>query len=195
METEKYFIYNELESGGKKRVKRNSITLADAQCLLWWSVSYFRETWLLRFKPPKMVFPSLCCLFWAIYQKLNNMLWIYRREYLLSLRFLTARRKLRLRNSTKTRSNAIRNLAQRAFELRFFTQPAWALTQHDAAISYNTYSWSNTTSHNTPLREYTFTIIAVALTRHLYITYWRLRPSTTKPWLYIHVCQRNGKLC
>lgn len=81
METEKYFIYNELESGGKKRVKRNSITLADAQCLLWWSVSYVRETWLLRFKPPKMVFPSLCCLFWAIYQKLNNMLWIYRREY------------------------------------------------------------------------------------------------------------------
>lgn len=99
----KYFIYNELESGGKKRAKRNSITLADAQCLLWWSVSYVRETWLLRFKPPKMAFPSLCCLFRAIYQKLNNMLWIYRREYLLSLRFLTARRKLRFHNSTKTR--------------------------------------------------------------------------------------------
>lgn len=64
----KYFIYNELESGGKKRAKRNSITLADAQCLLWWSVSYVRETWLLRFKPSKMAFPSLCCLFRAIYQ-------------------------------------------------------------------------------------------------------------------------------
>lgn len=125
--------------------------------------------------------------------KLNNMLWIYRREYSLSLRFLTARRKLRLHNSTKTRSNAMRNLAQRAFELRFFTQPAWALTQHDAAISYNTYSWSNTTSHNTPLRKCTFTIIAVALTRHLYITYWRLRPSTTKPWLYIQSCMSKKR--
>lgn len=109
-------------------MKRNSITLADAQCLLWWSVSYVRETWLLRFKPPKMAFPSLCCLFRAIYQKLNNMLWIYRREYLLSLRFLTARRKFRLHNSTKTRSNAIRKFAQRAVRLGFIMKHASALT-------------------------------------------------------------------
>lgn len=156
-------------------MKRNSITPADAQCLLWWSVSYVRETWLLRFKPPKMVCPSLCCLFRAIYQKLNNILWIYRREYLLSLRFLTARRKFRLHNSTKTRSNAIRNFAQRAVGLRFIMQHAWALTQHDAAISYIMYSVSLHITQLHTIRRYANVpsqlTLYVALTRQLYRTY------------------------
>lgn len=52
------------------------------------------------------------------------------------------------------------------------------------------HSWStyNTTSHNMALRYCTFTIYTVALTRQLFITYWRsarLRANKTKPLLYV----------
>lgn len=130
-----------------------------------------------------MAFPSLCSLFRAIYQKLNNMLWIYRREY--------------CRFSQHAVSCAFTTLQKHTITLYETSTARWTTIFHATRLSSNAtrccnfiHSWStyNTTSHNMALRYCTFTIYTVALTRQLFITYWRsarLRANKTKPLLYV----------
>lgn len=96
----------------------------------------------------------------------------------MSFRFLTARRWPY--TTLQKHAWTLRNFALRVVELRF--------SRNTMRQFHTTRSWSNTTSHNTPLRKCNLSINAVALTRKLYRMFWsttRHRANTTKPVLYV----------